>query len=118
MSATIRQLRSALRRVSRGRPGQGRRYPAELRRAVVRHVLGERERGVSTRATAAALGLSYQTVSLWLARDRARLRPVKVKTTPSTTPSDPPVLKWVTAHGHRIEGLSRDDVVYLLRGLS
>ena len=109
------KLRSAIARVCHRREWQGRRYPGDLRRRIVVHVVAERSKGVSIRSTAASLGLSYPTLLGWLQAEPNGFRSVAVKTSEPDPAS--PVLRLVTAQGHRVEGLTREDVAFLLRSL-
>lgn len=113
--ASIVQLRQAVARVRRGRPSQGRRYPADLQGRIVAHVVAERSKDVSIRSTAASLGLSYPTLLGWLQAAPNGFRSVAVKD-PVPEP-EAPALRLVTAQGHRVEGLSREDVAFLLQSL-
>ena len=109
------KLRDAILRVRRGRRAGRQRYPVDLRRQIVTHVAAERARGVSVRATAGALGLSYPTVVGWLQAEPNGFRKVAVRSEKSATESK--ALQLVTQQGHRVEGLSREDVAFLLRSL-
>jgi transposase-like protein len=109
------KLRSAVIRVRRGRKFQGRRYPAELRREIVAHVVSERSKGLSVRSTATSLGLSYPTLLGWLQAEPNGFRSVAVKE--PTPEREALAMRLVTAQGHRVEGLSREDVAFLLQSL-
>jgi transposase-like protein len=106
----LRQQIIALHR--KGRP-TGRRYPLELRAAVVSYALEEASRGASVYSMAGSLGLTEPTLRSWLRKRPRRLRTVTVQE------GAPPARPWclVTAQGHRVEGLSREDLVFLLRSL-
>ena len=110
------KLRNAVARVRRGRGSQSRRYPADLRRQIVGHVVAARSEGVSVRSTAASLGLSYPTLLGWLQATPNGFRSVAV-TEPAPEP-ETATLRLVTAQGHRVEGLSREDVAFLLQSLT
>lgn len=114
-SSTIK-LRKAVARVGRGRGPRGRRYPEDLRRQIVSHTMAARSSGTSVRSTAASLGLSYPTLLGWLQAAPSGFRSVAVKE-PAAEPEGPR-LRLVTAQGHRVEGLSREDVAYLLQSLT
>ena len=112
MSDRTHQLRDSIRR-HRGR-GRGRagRFPRELRLEAVRHVREHRARGGSVAAIAAQLGLSVQTLYVWLRSDRHGFRSVDV--VPPILP--PPVQRvLISPGGYRIEGLALDDVAALLK---
>ena len=110
------KLRNAVRRVCRGRKFQGRRYPTDLREQIVAHVVLERSKGVSVRSTAMSLGLSYPTLLGWLQAEPNGFRSVAVKE--PTPERETPAMRLVTAQGHRVEGLSREDVAFLLQSLT
>ena len=109
-------LRRAIAQIRRQRKRQARRYPADLRRGVIAHVVSEQARGISVRLTAESLGLSYPTVLGWLPNAAKRFRAVAVKS--SEPPGQTSALSLVTAQGHRVEGLSREDVAFLLQSLA
>jgi transposase-like protein len=94
------KLRNAVTRVRRGRKFQGRRYPADLRREIVAHVVSERSKGVSVRSTATSLGLSYPTLLGWLQAEPNGFRSV--------------AMREPTAG----RGLGREDVAFLLQSLT
>ena len=66
------------------------------------------------RQTAVALGLSEKTLSFWVQGQTSKLRTVSVKPVPETNTE----FRFITAQGHRVEGLSREDLAFLLRALS
>ena len=112
---SITELRTAIADVHEGRSSQRRRYPVSLRLKIVAHVTSERSKGVSPRATAKTLGLSYPTLMGWLKNQLKRFRSVAVK--PASRPAESATLLLVTPQGHRIEGLDRETVAFLLRSL-
>ena len=114
--ASTAKLRNAVARVRRRLKSQGRRYPADLREQIVTHVVAMRSKGVSVRSTAASLGLSYPTLLGWLQAAPNGFRSVAVKE--PTPESEIPALRLVTVQGHRVEGLSREDVAFLLQSLA
>jgi len=109
-------LRKEVARVRRRRKSQGRRYPADLRRQIVAHVVSSRSKGVSVRSTAESLGLSYPTLLGWLQAAPNGFRSVAVKGPAPECAA--PALRLVTAQGHRVEGLSREDIAFLLKSLT
>lgn len=114
--ASTTKLRNAVARVRRGRKSQGRRYPADLRQQIVTHVVSARSKGTSVRSTAASLGLSYPTLLGWLQAAPNGFRSVAVKELPPEP--EAPALRLVMAQGHLVEGLSREDVAFLLQSLT
>ncbi len=109
-------LRQAIRQVQRLRNPKRRRYGVALRRKVIDHVVAERSHGVSVRATAQSLGLPYKTLCIWLQGRSLGFRAVATKTAAPAVPRTD--LRLVTADGHRVEGLSPDQLVAVLRALS
>ncbi len=99
------------------RHGPGRRFPAEVRAAVVEHAERQREQGQSWRRIAEGIGLRTPTVRRWCEGEvddgaTAALVPVEL------VASRPSGLCIVTPHGLRIEGLGVDDVVRILGALA
>ena len=114
--ASTVKLRNAVTRIRRGGKAQGRRYPADLRQQIVAHVVSERSKGVSVRSSAGSLGLSYPTLQGWLQAAPKGFRSVAVKE--ATPERETRAMRLVTAQGHRVEGLSREDVAFLLQSLT
>lgn len=110
------KLRSAVARVCHRRKPQGRRYPEDLRRRIVAHVISERSKGVSVHSTATSLGVSHPTLLGWLQTESNGFRSVAVR--PSAPEGETATLCLVTPQGHRVEGLDREDVAFLLRSLA
>ena len=113
---SIAKLRSAVGRACHRRKSQGRRYPDDLRRRIVAHVISERSKGVSVRSTAESLGLSYPTLQGWVQAAPKGFRSVAMKE--ATPERETQAMRLVTAQGHRVEGLSREDVAFLLQSLT
>jgi hypothetical protein len=113
---TVEELRRAIQEVHRQAEPTGRRYALELRRSAIAYTLSERSRGESIRSTASSLSLPYKTLWRWVQSRPGGFRPVAPATT--ITSSSGSGIELVTAQGHRVEGLSRDDLVILLRALS
>jgi hypothetical protein len=61
------------------------------------------------------VGLSYATLLGWLQAEPNGFRSVAVK----AVTQDPraTAIRLITARGHRVEGLSREDVAFLLQSL-
>jgi hypothetical protein len=108
------ELRRRIAAIHRRRRPTGRRYPAELRAAVVSHARAARSAGVSVRATAKALGVPYPTLAGWLHDEPVRFREVAVG---RPFPEVGRGLHLVTAQGHRVEGLNREDLAFVLQRL-
>jgi hypothetical protein len=78
--------------------------------------MARRGEGRWLHAIAAELDLSSKRLHLWVAGQRRRFRPVAVH---AAIPSPAgPSLRLVTSGGHRVEGLTREDLVAILRALS
>lgn len=112
----VGKLRRAIARVHRQRNPKRRRYGSEIRRAVASYAVAQRSRGVSARSTAASLGLPYKTLCFWLQGQPNGFRAVAVAQRGKPEP-ERSELVWITAQGHRVEGLSREDVAFVLRSL-
>lgn len=117
MEAAVRhQLRRAIRQVQRRGDSKRQRYGSVLRRAVVEYAQAAQSAGASIASVARALGLSSPTLYGWVQGAPRAFRAVATK--PASFVGAPSELRLVTAQGHRVEGLSRDDLVVLLRALS
>jgi transposase-like protein len=118
MRDPIRRLRSQARQFARGKAPNGIRYSAGFRAEVVALVRKRRSEGVAVARLARELGLSTQTLVLWLRQSsRSSLRPVRLMTEPTAeVPASAPTRPVLfTAGGLRIEGLDIDDLGRLLR---
>lgn len=112
MDSLTLALRQALARAAegRGRP----RYPEALRQRVVTHVRDRRARGASLRQLADELGLAVPTLVRWGGPPPA-FRPVLVEPAPRAAPGH------LVVHGPgglRVEGLTLDEAVELVRRLA
>jgi hypothetical protein len=113
------QAREAVRGL--GRRGRTQRIPAAVRERVVAYAERARAQGRSWRRIAKSVGLSAAGVQRFVnakppAR-RAALVRVAVRPQASEASSAAPRLVWVTPSGHRLERLSLQDAVALLRAL-
>lgn len=98
------ELFAALAKMERG---PGKRYPPELRHALIRWVDRERERGCTWGKAAEALGLSMSTLMRWCSKEQAV--PVVVQQEDAVQS-----VSVVTPTGWRIEGLSLEQAATLL----
>ena len=124
---TAAQLRRQVRAIARSCEPHQRRYPSELKSAILAHLDRSRGAGESVVSVAEALEVPEQTLYAWLqARPgpeggvRRAMRPVEVvPDAPIGAPrgSDDGRLTLVTVAGHRIEGLSADQAAAILRAL-
>lgn len=121
MKQQTRSLQAAARRHQTGPTPKRYRYPAELRRRILAHLERRRAEGATLSAVAAEVGVTTQTLRRWLERDRqpAKLRRVVV-TEPEPRPRSAVAERaiLVTPTGYRVEGLSVEAVVRILRSLS
>jgi hypothetical protein len=114
------QAREAVKRL--GRRGRTQRIPAAVREPVIAYARAARARGVSWRRIAKAVGLSSSGVQRFASARRrfpprrAALVPVALRPPASETAATSALL-WITPSGHRLERLSLEDAVALLRAL-
>ena len=93
--------------------GPGRRVPPELKAHVSSYAKGRRAQGTSYAAIGRELGLAEQTVQRWCAgTSRPAMVPVEVVAEGRSG------IALVAPSGYRVEGLSLDELVSLLRALS
>lgn len=116
MDARLRQLRSALQAARRS----ARTYPATLQRQVAEVAVARRGAGHSLWSTAEAVGLGVQTVQRWVesVAPPTTFRAVEVMPEVAVPVVADESLVLVTSQGHRVEGLTADQVVSVLRGLA
>jgi hypothetical protein len=114
------QAREAVR--SLGRRGRTQRIPAPVRERVVAYARVARARGVSWRRIARAVGLSTSGVQRFAAArpsyPQAALVPVVVQAPTPESWHAAAGLTLLTPSGYRLERLSFEDAVALLRALS
>ena len=101
----------------RARGGARWRTPAALRDEITVWARGLRSGGHTVGAVASAIGLSESTLGRWLSAQEqsAGIRPVRVAGEARGIESGAVVI--VTPAGYRLEGLSLDDAVNVLRRL-
>ena len=105
--------------VDRHRPRSSREgFPAHVRAAVVEAARqGLRER-LSVAAMASRLRLAPPTLQRWLSsasHDPAEAQPAFLPLQPLKAPPRASTLTWTSPSGHRVDGLTLDDVADLLR---
>lgn len=98
------------------------RCPPELRSRIVEYARSCREQGRTVGDIAAGLGLVESTLARWLRRGAAELqsgfRSVAIMASDDGPASPAPtVIRLVTPHGYRVEGLDADTLAYLLQVL-
>jgi hypothetical protein len=98
------------------RPERGKRYSPELRARILAFAASRREEGTSWETIAIELGLSTETLRSWRSTGppAGSQAMVPVHVVPER---DGRGVIVVSVSGHRIEGLSLDDAVYILRAL-
>jgi hypothetical protein len=114
MQASARRARQAVR--SLGRRGLRERVPDAVRREVLAYVAEARRAGEPWPGIAATVGLSKSALVRWRRRHHASastLRRVRVVPPPVSRPA----LAVVTPSGHRIEGLSLEELLAVVRAL-
>ncbi len=116
MDQTLTTLRRRIKKTKADARGH-RRYEEGLRIAVVEYALDRGEDGDSLAAVARELGLTQRTLWGWVQRNRESvIRPVEL-VDESLDPA-PSTRSLVLPGGSRIEGLSLEDIVALVRALS
>ena len=99
-----------------GARGKTTRIPHEVRSVVLRYARDARVAGASWSTIADGVGLSISVLQRWSHADEktARLKPVMIA---DATPIQSATLVFATAHGERLEGVSVQDAIRILRGL-
>lgn len=115
-----------LRRALRERGAvRGKQFEPELRARVIRFATQRRDDGASWMTIATELGACFETVRRWCVRPAApaalakstHLRPVHVVADATIEVVAPSAMKVVTPNGLRVEGVSVEQVVALVRAL-
>jgi orotate phosphoribosyltransferase-like protein len=114
MSTRHISLREA---VSRHEPGRGKRYPEALERRVVEYARARRARGASWSQLASELGLRYETVRRWVERGNKSKGEPKMRAVAVVPEHAGATISIVTPSGVRVEGITLDDAMALLRAL-
>ena len=122
MESQAHAIRSAVERHRSGRSGRGLRYPRVLQEQAVSYARAARGRGASAWAISRELGIGVGALQRWLGRadraERPALRRVEVtaeEISRESSSGSGPVL--VLASGVRVEGLSLEQLVVLVRAL-
>lgn len=116
----VERLRRALRERA---PGQGKRYPAELRARAAAWVKRRRAEGMGWGLLGAELGVRWETLRSWCRtetappRKLARVTVVKERRRHGDDSPERTLAVVVSPSGYRIEGLALADIVSLLRAL-
>ena len=110
-----RLLRGRFARCERGR---GKRYPRELRERATAWAERQVAAGVTIAAIARAIGMDPERVRRWLLPTSRRVRQrdlVQVAVVPAVTATR--TMSVIAPTGYRVDGLSVEDAVALLRAL-
>jgi transposase-like protein len=91
MTLGAKRLRVRIATVPKHERG-GRRYGADLKRAVVEHAFARQGEGATIREIAEELGLSAVLLGKWLRHARLRLKSGRVPFAPSAPPAMPPLV--------------------------
>jgi hypothetical protein len=119
MSKQVAELRRDVVEQREG-AGRGARYPAALRARLTAFARQMRAGGWSWERIGSSVGLAGETLRLWTERDVGRRpRLVRVAVVPKAAPgSQPATFILLSPTGWRVEGLSLDAVVELIRSLA
>ncbi len=118
MDTELRALRKKIAKTEPNARGR-RRYSEEVRTEIVEHTLKREESGSSQAEIAQDLGLSHRTLWGWLRRQQMSVvRPVELIDDHTEREPLAGARALVFPNGSRIEGLSLDDVVTLVRASS
>ncbi len=103
------------RMVAAHEPGRGKRYPAAVRREVVRYALHRRGQNASWATIADELGLWFETLRRWCAGPDERAQCIVPVEVVEAEPTSPVVI--VSPSGFRLEGLGPAEAVAALKAL-
>jgi hypothetical protein len=118
MDPEIQRLRHALEESRRLVAGVRHRCPVALREAIVAQALVLRRQGLSIRRVASSFAMSPKTLANWLQRDPGALRPVTIASAAPLAAGSTSGIRIVTPQGYRIEGLSVDAVIAVVKALA
>jgi hypothetical protein len=110
-----RELRDLTRAIAALRKRRDARYPAKLRARITAWVAAQRERGEWWTDISAAIGLPTQTLVRWTESSSAgsEMKPVEVIDAPPIG-----TVTLIAPTGLRIEGVSIDAAIAILRGIA
>jgi hypothetical protein len=98
------------------RPARGKLYAPEVQADVVEFARGRRADGASWKQIATELGMRFETVRRWCERAPGT-RPLKRIEVVDEGRATAPVRCVVSPSGHRLEGLTLQDAIAVLRAL-
>jgi hypothetical protein len=99
------------------RPGRGKLYAPDVQAAAVEFARARRDEGASYKQIATELGLRFETVRRWCMRAGAD-RPLKRVEVVDDGPAREAGLRVVCPSGHRLEGLTVEDAIAVLRAFA
>jgi|SRR5580704_8834613 hypothetical protein len=111
-----RELRDLVRELARLRRRGATRHPAKLRARITAWVIARRERGEWWTEIVSAIGIPAQTLIRWCETGRAATAEMKAVSVIDTPPVGTVTL--VSPTGLRIEGISIDTAIAILRGIA
>ncbi|HEV8247395.1 MAG TPA: hypothetical protein VGP93_16570 [Polyangiaceae bacterium] len=114
--STAEQLAAEVNELGQGNHNR-RMYPAELRRRIVEHVREQRATGVRLNDIARALGISSTLLHRWEAKRTPKFKRVVLPESPPQRAGREARCSLHAPHGVRVDGLSIDDLVEVLRRL-
>ncbi len=98
------------------RPGRGKLYAPAVQSAVVEFAERRRAEGGSWQQIAAELGMQFETVRRWCTKTPAA-KVFKSVEVVEEVRDEAPSLRIVSPSGHRLEGLTLQDAISVLRAL-
>lgn len=114
MDAELRSFRKQAREENRGRGGTKRRYSRELRLGAVAYLKRRKRAGATLKEAASELGVSGWSLWRWVRDSETRPGLVRVEV---ELPEEAMTLTLVTPRGYRVEGLSEESLVRLVKSL-
>lgn len=113
---TVRQVSSLRAALATHEPGRGKRYPAELKARIIELAQAHRREGASWVRIGADIGIAFETLRRWCLAAEVKppraMVPVRV-----VADRNERTLSVVSAGGHRVEGLTLQEAVAVLRAL-
>jgi hypothetical protein len=111
-----RELRDLMRALKAFRRRGAARYPAKLRAQITEWVIGRREHGEWWTEISATLGIPTPTLVRWAETSRAAVGEMKAVEVIDPPPRDTVTL--IAPTGLRIEGVSIETAIAILRGIA
>jgi transposase len=117
MCMTTTRLSTLRRELGAHVPGRGKRYPIELKARLVAFARARRSEGGSWATIADELGLTFETVRRWCVGNSPTTKRTAMRAVEIVADAAPHALAVVSPSGLRVEGITIDDAVALLRAL-